>query len=148
MDKKRVQGASIGRAGDLPRSPYPSRVRSVDPAIVYGRRLNLLLEICAVSLRRLRAPRGGLTAEQKSADGILGRAVGKASEALDFAFARSVLMSPPQETVGKLHLAPLLEAENGSPLRVHAVNRWRIMPSLPAASSACSIMSSDWLASA
>src|SRR6201981_3847918 len=82
MDKKRVQGASIGRAGHLPRSPYPSRVRSVDPAIVYGRRLNLLLEICSVSLRRLRAPRGGLTAEQKSADGILGRAVGKASEAL------------------------------------------------------------------
>src|SRR6516164_2725516 len=31
---------------------------------------------------RLRAPRGGLIAEQKSADGIVGRAVGKASEAL------------------------------------------------------------------
>jgi hypothetical protein len=57
-------------------------MRSVDPAIVYGKRLNLLQEICSVSLRRLRAPRGGLIAEQKSADGIVGHAVGKASEAL------------------------------------------------------------------
>jgi len=29
MDKNRVQGASVGRAGHLPRSPYPSRTRSV-----------------------------------------------------------------------------------------------------------------------
>ena len=35
-----------------------------------------------MSLRRLRAPRGGLIAEQKSAEGILSHAVGKASEAL------------------------------------------------------------------
>jgi len=35
-----------------------------------------------VSLRRLRLPRGSLTAEQKSAKGILGRAVDKAIEAL------------------------------------------------------------------
>jgi len=29
MDKNRIQGVSAGRAGNLPRSPYPSRVRSV-----------------------------------------------------------------------------------------------------------------------
>src|SRR5260370_23469771 len=82
MDKNRVQGASVGRAGDLPRSPYPSRMRSVDPATVHGKRLNLPQEICSVSLRRLRMPRGTLTAGQKSAEGVLGHVVGKASEAL------------------------------------------------------------------
>src|ERR1700757_5026029 len=82
MDKNRVQGVSIGRAGLLPRSPYPSKMRSVDPAAVHGRRLSLAQEICSVSLRRLRLSKGGLTAEQKSAEGILGRDVGEASEAL------------------------------------------------------------------
>ena len=82
MDKNRIQGASIGRAGNLSRSPYPSRVRSVDPAAVHGRRLNLPQEICLVSPRRLRLPKGGLTAEQKSAEGVVDREVGKASEAL------------------------------------------------------------------
>src|SRR5664279_1738400 len=82
MDKNRVQGASVGRAGHLPRSPYPSRMRSVDPATVHGKRLNLPQEICSVSLRRLRMPRGILTAGQKSAEGVLGYVVGKASEAL------------------------------------------------------------------
>ena len=72
MDKKRIQGVSIGRAADLPRSPYPSRVRSVDPTTVHGRRLSLPQEICSVSLRRLRPSRGGLTAGQKSAEGVLG----------------------------------------------------------------------------
>jgi hypothetical protein len=82
MDKNRIQGVSVGRAVNLPRSPYPSRMRSVDPAAVHGRRLSLPQEICAVSLRRLRLSKGGLTAEQKSAEGIVGRDVGKASEAL------------------------------------------------------------------
>ena len=41
MDKNRIQGASIGRAGNVLRSPYPSRTRGVDPATVHGRRLNL-----------------------------------------------------------------------------------------------------------
>jgi len=82
MDKNRIQGVSVGRAGYLPQSPYPSRVRSVDPAAVHRRRLNLPQEICSVSLRRLRLPEGGLTAGQKSAEGILGYDVGKASEAL------------------------------------------------------------------
>ena len=72
MDKNRIQGASAGRAANLPRSPYPSKTRSVDPAIVHGRRLSLPQEICFVSLRRLRPSRGGLTAEQKSAEGVVG----------------------------------------------------------------------------
>jgi hypothetical protein len=82
MDKNRIQGASIGRAGNVPRSPYPSRMRSVDSAALRGRRLRLPQEICPVSLRRLRMPRGILTAGQKSAEGVLGYVVGKASEAL------------------------------------------------------------------
>src|SRR5437763_15579817 len=82
MDKNRVQGVSVGRAGNLPRSPYPSKMRSVDPAAVHGRRLSLPQEICSASLKRLRLSKGGLTAGQKSAEGILGHVVGKASEAL------------------------------------------------------------------
>src|SRR5216684_5851253 len=82
MDKNRVQGVSVGRAGNLPRSPYPSRARSVDPAVAHGRRLSLPQEICSASLRRLRLSKGGLTAGQKSAEGIVGHDVGKASEAL------------------------------------------------------------------
>ena len=83
MDKNRIQGISVGRAGNLPRSPYSSRMRNVDSATVHRRQLNLPQEICSVSLRRLRWPKGDLTTEQKSAEGILGYAVGKASEALN-----------------------------------------------------------------
>ena len=75
MDKNRIQGVSAGRAGNLPRSPYPSKVRSVDPAAVHRRRLSLPQEICSVSPRRLRLSKGGLTTEQKSAEGVLGHAV-------------------------------------------------------------------------
>src|ERR1700740_786450 len=82
MDKNRIQGASVGRAGLLPRSPYPSRMQSVDSATMRGRRLSLPQEICPVSLWRLRMPRGILTAGQKSAEGVLGDVVGKATEAL------------------------------------------------------------------
>src|SRR6266446_5010197 len=82
MNKNRILGASAGRAGNLPRSPYPSRVRSVDPATVHRRWLSLPQEICSVSLRRLRLSKGDLTTEQKSAEGVLGHDVGKASEAL------------------------------------------------------------------
>src|ERR1035437_7631613 len=80
MNKNRIQGASAGRAGNLPRSPYPSRVRSVDSAAVHGRRLSLPQEICSVSLRRLRLSKSGLTAGEKAAGGILGHDAGKASE--------------------------------------------------------------------
>src|SRR5262249_28990574 len=83
MDKNRIRGASVGRAGNVSRSPHPSTARSVDPAAVHRRRLSLPREICRVSpVRRLRRPRGRLTAGQKSAEGIVGQAVGKASEAL------------------------------------------------------------------
>jgi hypothetical protein len=82
MDKNRIQGVSVGQAGNLPRSPYPSSTRSVDPGTVRRRRLNLPWELCSVSLRRLRLPRGILTAEQKAAEGVLGHDVGNASEAL------------------------------------------------------------------
>jgi hypothetical protein len=58
------------------------KVRSVDSATVHRRRLNLPQEICAVSRRRLRPSRDGLTAAQKSAEGVVGQDVGKASEAL------------------------------------------------------------------
>jgi hypothetical protein len=37
---------------------------------------------CHVPISELRPPRGGLTAAQESADGIVGHDVGKASEAL------------------------------------------------------------------
>jgi len=42
-----------------------------------------------VSLWRLRRPRGSLTAGQKSAEGIVGHVVGKASEALQSRKAES-----------------------------------------------------------
>src|ERR1700690_1465161 len=32
MNKNRIQGVNAGRSGNLLQSPYPSRVRSVDPA--------------------------------------------------------------------------------------------------------------------
>jgi hypothetical protein len=89
MDKNRIQGVSVGRAGNLPRSPYPSKMRSVDPAAVHGRRLSLPQEICFASLRRLRLSKGGLTAGQKSAEGVVGHDVGKASEALQCRKAES-----------------------------------------------------------
>ncbi len=71
MDKNRIQGVSVGRAGNLPQSTYPSKMRSVDAAAVHGRRLSLPQEICSASLGRLRLSKGSLTARQKSAEGIV-----------------------------------------------------------------------------
>jgi hypothetical protein len=82
MNKNRMRGVSVGRAGVLSRSPYPSSMQNVDPAVVRGRRLKLPREICPVSRKRLSVPRGVLSAGQKSAEGIVGSAVGEASEAL------------------------------------------------------------------
>ena len=82
IDKYRIQGVSTGRAGNLSRSPYPSRVQSVDSAIAHGRRLSLPQEICSASLPRLRWSQGRLTAGQKSAEGVVGHDVGETSEAL------------------------------------------------------------------
>ena len=55
MNKNRIRGASAGRAGNVSRSPYPSRARSVDPAVVHRRRLSLPREICPVSPRATEA---------------------------------------------------------------------------------------------
>src|ERR1700739_2345292 len=83
MDKNRIRGASVGRAGNESRSPYPLTARSGGAPVVHRRRLSLPREICRVSpLRRLRRSRGRLTAGQKSAEGVVGHAVGKAREAL------------------------------------------------------------------
>ena len=62
----------------------PSKMRSVDSATVHRRQLELPREICPVSLRRLREPRGDLTAGQKSAEGVVDHVVGEASEALQY----------------------------------------------------------------
>ena len=59
-------------------------MRRVDSATVHGRQLRLPQEICPVSLRRLREPKGNLTAGQKSAEGVVDHVVGKASEALQY----------------------------------------------------------------
>src|SRR4029453_2268645 len=82
MNKNWIRGVSAGRAGNLMRSPYSSKVRSVDPATVHGRRLSLPQEICFVSLGRLRGSQDLLIAKQKSAEGIVGHVVGEALEAL------------------------------------------------------------------
>ena len=58
-------------SGQLTAKSTSIKVRSVDSAIVRGRRLNLPQEICSVSRLRLRLPKGNLTAEQKSASGIV-----------------------------------------------------------------------------
>src|SRR5207245_11527478 len=56
-------------SGQLTAKSVSIKVRSVDSATVHGRRLSLPQEICSVSRVRLRRPKGGLTAEQKSASG-------------------------------------------------------------------------------
>jgi len=81
MDKNRIQGVSVGRAGNL-REAHIHQVRERRSGDCAQKAIELTREICSVSLRRLRLPRGILTAEQKSAEGILGHDVGKAIEAL------------------------------------------------------------------
>jgi hypothetical protein len=58
-------------SGQLTAKSASIKVRSVDSAIVHGRRLSLPQEVCSVSRWRLRLPKGDLTAEQKSASGIV-----------------------------------------------------------------------------
>src|SRR5207247_8501232 len=58
-------------SGQLTAKSVSIKVRSVDSAIAHGRQLSLPQEICSVSPVRLRRPRGSLTAEQKSASGIV-----------------------------------------------------------------------------
>jgi len=49
MYKNRMRGVSTGQVADSPRSPYPSRVQSVNPAVMRRKRLNLPRESCSVS---------------------------------------------------------------------------------------------------
>ena len=58
-------------SGQLTAKSVSIKVRSVDSAIVHGRRLSLPQEICSASRVRLRLSQGNLTAEQKSASGIV-----------------------------------------------------------------------------
>jgi hypothetical protein len=51
MNKNRIRGVSVGRAGVPPQSPYPSRTRSVDPATVRRKQSNLPREICPMPRR-------------------------------------------------------------------------------------------------
>ena len=58
-------------SGQLTAKSVSIKGRSVDSAIVHGRQLSLPQEICSVSRVRLRLLKGDLTAEQKSASGIV-----------------------------------------------------------------------------
>ena len=73
------EAARVGRADDLPRSPYPSKARGCRS----GGSAAKAVELTSGGLRRvpvtgLKGPRGPLTPAQKSAEGIVGRAVGEA----------------------------------------------------------------------
>ena len=58
-------------SGQLTAKSVSIKVRSVDSAMVHGRRLSLPQEICSASRGRLRLPEGNPTAEQRSASGIV-----------------------------------------------------------------------------
>jgi len=49
MKKNRIRGVSAGRAGKWPRSPGPSKARSVNSAVARGKWSVLPREICAAS---------------------------------------------------------------------------------------------------
>ena len=77
--QKPDQAAPSGRASLRSRSPYPSSVGDVDPAGVRRRTSNLPQEVSAVPAERSAR---AVSAAEKSAEGIVVRAVGEAREAL------------------------------------------------------------------
>ena len=79
-NRNRMRGTKGGRAGVWPRNPYRSTPGSVDAVVVQERWNDLSQEVCRTTRRRSRlsAPRGGLTARQKSAQGIVAKKTGKA----------------------------------------------------------------------
>ena len=92
MDKNRIQGASVGRAGNLPQSPW-LRSRHCFAAISikdakrrFGGCAQKATELTSGDLlcvaSATETAERWFAAGQKSAEGILGYAVGKASEAL------------------------------------------------------------------
>ncbi len=56
MDKNRIGGGSVGRAGQGSRGPYRSRTPSVNSVVARRKRSNLSREICCTS--RIRDPEG------------------------------------------------------------------------------------------
>ena len=85
MNKNRIQGASAGRAGKLQCIAKSISIKGAKRRS--GGCAPKAIELTPgdlprVAFGRLRRPRGRLTAGQKSAEGVLGQAVGKASEAL------------------------------------------------------------------
>ena len=52
MDKNRIRGVRVGRAGKRPQSPSPSRTQNVNPAAACGQWTNLSRETCRVSRPR------------------------------------------------------------------------------------------------
>ena len=73
----------VGRAGNESRSPDPSKGQGCRSGRCAGKAIELTWGgLRHVPISELRAPRGALTVAQKSADGIVGQDVGKASEAL------------------------------------------------------------------
>ncbi len=83
MNKNRIRGASAGRAGNESRSPYSikgAKRRSGGCAL---KAIELTPgDLSRVVRKATEGSRGHLTAEQKSAEGIVGHDVGEASEAL------------------------------------------------------------------
>ena len=72
MDRNRVQGASIGRAGDDTAKSISVEDREAkNPATVHGRQLNLPQGMCTVSLRRLRPPRRSDRRAEVSTEGMV-----------------------------------------------------------------------------
>lgn len=78
-NRNRIRGTKGGRAGVWPQSPIRSKPGSVDAVVVQGKWDDLSQEICPVIRCEpgLGPPRGGLTAVQKSAQGIVAEKVGK-----------------------------------------------------------------------
>ena len=74
------EAAVIGRASSTERSPYPSRIIAVNLAGARGRLSDLPREICRVSRQGLGWLQSHLTARQKSAEGVIGQAIGRRPE--------------------------------------------------------------------
>lgn len=63
----------IGRAGTQSQSPYPSRVRAVNPAGARGRLRGLPREICAVSPQKTGETEGAVRRPDRGAEVSRGR---------------------------------------------------------------------------
>jgi RNA-directed DNA polymerase len=78
MDKNRMQGASTGRAGNVPRSPYPSTVRSESPSAVSeperpANTCRIMEEVCEPAnlkeaLRQVRSNKGSAGVDRMTVD--------------------------------------------------------------------------------